>query len=158
MKFTSSNPSFLIAYVEGCQVVHNIRAQGVVSGVVGDPGIVESLRRGRSSGRLEGQHPGDESLGLVADGIPVWIIKRKFPDFDLVHNLQISSAIKGWVPAQKDVEDDPTAPDITFLIIIPRQDLRGDVVRLTKLIPKNQDLSQKTALMGAREPRGADYR
>lgn len=99
-------------------------------GVAGDPRIVKSLSGRWSFASLVGQQLVNEPLGFFANRIPVRVIEGVLPNSHLVHDFQVSRAVKWRITAQKDEEDDSATPNIAFLVIIPGEDFGGDVVRL----------------------------
>lgn len=97
-----------------------------------EPRVFQALVSRIALGWFVGQHPLDERFRLCTDVFPLFTIESESAFGDLFHNFLVCLARKRRIPAEKDVEDDSTGPDITFFIVFSLEYFRCNVIGRAK--------------------------
>ena len=102
--------------------------------ILKDPLIIQGLLCTDAFVRVVSQHLFNHHLGFPGHHNPFGLGKLEFASTDLIENLSMVFALKGWLPAQQDVHNDAAAPNITLFIIHPIEDFGGNIVRGAELM------------------------
>ena len=73
------------------------------------------------------QHLFDKNLSFIGNILPLDPLEADIAEGNVVKDLLVVLPVEWRVPAQQDVHDDATGPDIAFLIVFLLQDLWRDV-------------------------------
>ena len=66
--------------------------------------------------------------------MPLGLIEGVLTGKHRLNDFLIVLSIKGWIPAEQDVQDHATAPKVTLVIVVFLEDFGSDVVRCAILL------------------------
>ena len=96
--------------------------------------MVKGLLSGRTLIRAVSKETSDKALGVLRDGLPDAIFERELALSNLLHDILVGMTVEGRHSREENVGNDTTGPNVTLFVVVLVENLRGDVVRSSKLL------------------------